>query len=78
MKANELSLDDIEDLQYELNITLEALLLLAGVRREKLDDAVQSYIECIDEVLAISDKEGADGVLAVINHLKTHKKDLFS
>lgn len=78
MKANELSPDDIEDLQYELSITLEALLLLAGVRREKLDDAVQSYIECIDEVLANSDKEGADEVLALINHLKTHKKDLFS
>lgn len=78
MKANELSADDIENLQYELSITLEALLLLAGVRREKLDDAVQSYIECIDEVLANSDKEGADEVLAVVNHLKTHKKELFS
>lgn len=78
MKANELSADDIENLQYELSITLEALLLLAGVRREKLDDAVQSYIECIDEVLADFDKEGADEVLAVVNHLKTHKKELFS
>lgn len=78
MKANSLSPDEIEDLQYELSITLEALLLLAGVKREKLGDAVQSYIECIDEVLENFDKEGADEVLAVVNHLKTHKKELFN
>lgn len=78
MRENSLSSEEIEDLQYELSVTLEALLLCAGVRREKLDEAVQSYIECIDEVLENSQKEGADEVLAVVNHLKTHKKELFN
>lgn len=78
MKENSLSQEDIEDLQYELSITLEALLLCAGVRRERLDEAVQSYIECIDTVLENSNKEGAESVLEVIQHLKAHKKELFS
>lgn len=77
MKENALSNDDIEALQYELSVTLEALLLCAGAKRERLDEAVQSYIECIDSVLENSTKEGADEVLAVVEHLKAHKKELF-
>lgn len=70
--------EDIEDLQYELSVTLEALLLYAGVKREKLDIAVQSYIECIDDVLANSTKDGVDEILELVEYLKIHKKELFS
>lgn len=67
----------IENLQYELNITLEAALLLAGVKKDRLEDAVQRYIECIDDVL-----DGYEGdeneVLVLISHLKNTDKDLFS
>ncbi|WP_273403552.1 hypothetical protein [Campylobacter avium] len=67
----------IENLQYELNITLEAALLLAGVKKDRLEDAVQRYIECVDDVL-----DGYEGdeneVLVLISHLKNTDKDLFS
>lgn len=67
----------IENLQYELNITLEAALLLAGVKKDRLEDAVQRYIECVDDVL--DGYEGDDNeVLVLISHLKNTDKDLFS
>lgn len=70
--------EQIQDLQYELSITLEAMLLFAGVKREKLNGAVQNYIDVIDEVLENSNKEGVDEVLEVVKHLKTHNKELFT
>lgn len=70
--------NELEDLRYELSITLEAALLLAGVKKERLESAVEAYIDNIDEVLKDSDKEGADEVLEVIDFLKTHKKELFA
>lgn len=70
--------EQIQDLQYELSITLEAMLLFAGVKREKLNQAVQNYIDVIDEVLENSNKEGVDEVLEVVKHLKTHNKELFT
>ncbi len=70
--------EQIQDLQYELSITLEAMLLFAGVKREKLNEAVQNYIDVIDEVLENSNKEGVDEVLEVVKHLKTHNKELFT
>lgn len=70
--------EDLENLQYELNITLEAMLLYAGVKRTKLDEAVQEYIECIDEVLENFEGEGVDEVLAVVAYLKKHKSELFA
>lgn len=69
--------EDLQDLQYELSVVLEAMLLYAGVERERLEEAVEAYIECIDEVLENSDKEGVDEILAVVEYLKTHNKELF-
>ncbi len=69
--------EQIADLQYELSITLEALLYYAGVKKEKLESAVDAYIECIDEVLENSEFEGVDEIIAVINHLKKYKHELF-
>lgn len=69
--------EDLQDLQYELNVVLEAMLLYAGVARERLEEAVEAYIECIDKVLENSEKEGVDEILAVVEYLKTHNKELF-
>ena len=69
--------EDLQDLQYELSVVLEAMLLYAGVERERLEEAVEAYIECIDKVLENSDKEGVDEILAVVEYLKTHNKELF-
>ncbi|TKX28319.1 hypothetical protein CQA38_08080 [Campylobacter sp. MIT 12-5580] len=69
--------EEIEALQYELNIVLEALLITAGVKRNKLDEAVQNYIECIDKIEE-DDKEGVDEVLEAIEYLKTHHQELFN
>lgn len=70
--------EEIEGLQYELSITLEAMLLYAGVKRARLNDAVQTYIDLIDEVLENSNKEGVDEVLEVVEYLKIHRKELFT
>ncbi len=40
--------NELEDLQYELSIVLEAMLLYAGVKREKLENAIEAYIDNID------------------------------
>ncbi len=69
--------EDLQDLQYELSVVLEAMLLYAGVARERLEEAVEAYIECIDKVLENSTKEGVDEILAVVEYLKTHNKELF-
>lgn len=69
--------EDLQDLQYELSVVLEAMLLYAGVERQRLEEAVEAYIECIDKVLENSEKEGVDEILAVVEYLKTHKKELF-
>ncbi len=69
--------EDLQDLQYELSVVLEAMLLYAGVERQRLEEAVEAYIECIDKVLENSEKEGVDEILAVVEHLKTHNKELF-
>ncbi|EAJ4511386.1 hypothetical protein C0961_06500, partial [Campylobacter coli] len=43
--------NELEDLRYELSIVLEAMLLYAGVKREKLESAIEAYIDNIDSVL---------------------------
>ncbi|MDA3057573.1 hypothetical protein OFN97_00370 [Campylobacter sp. VBCF_05 NA6] len=67
-----------DDLIYELNITLEAMLIYAGVKRDKLQAAAQAYIENIDEVLQNSDAQGADEPIAVVEFLRANKPELFN
>lgn len=68
---------EIEDLTYELNIVLEAMLLYAGVKRNKLDKAIEIYIENIDTILEHSTNEGVNEILEVVEHLRAHHKELF-
>ena len=57
MKNNDEKIAE-QDLIYEINILLDAMLLYAGVKRDRLADAAQLYIENIDTVLANSDASG--------------------
>lgn len=76
MKTNDEKIAE-QDLIYEINILLDAMLLYAGVKRERLADAAQLYIENIDTVLANSDASGADEVIAVVEFLRGKHLELF-
>lgn len=76
MKTNDEKIAE-QDLIYEINILLDAMLLYAGVKRERLADAAQLYIENIDTVLESSDVSGADEVIAVVEFLRGKHADLF-
>ncbi|HEH5309198.1 TPA: hypothetical protein SG955_000337 [Campylobacter coli] len=69
--------NELEDLRYELSIVLEVMLLYAGVKREKLESAIEAYIDNIDSVLENSNKEGVDEVLEVVEFLKNQHSELF-
>ncbi|EPZ2626748.1 TPA: hypothetical protein RZK48_000955 [Campylobacter coli] len=69
--------NELEDLRYELSIVLEAMLLYAGVKREKLENAIEAYIDNIDSVLENSNKEGVDEVLEVVEFLKNQHPEFF-
>lgn len=69
--------NELEDLRYELSIVLEAMLLYAGVKREKLESGIEAYIDNIDSVLENSNKEGVDEVLEVVEFLKNQHSELF-
>jgi len=73
MKQN----NEIEDLKYELNIVLEAMLLYAGVQRAKLEEAIEIYIDNIDTILEHSQKEGVDEILEVVETLRLKHPSLF-
>ena len=76
MKTNDEKIAE-QDLIYEINILLDAMVLYAGVKRERLADAAQLYIENIDTVLANSDASGADEVIAVVEFLRGKHAELF-
>lgn len=76
MKTNDEKIAE-QDLIYEINILLDAMLLYAGVKRERLADAAQLYIENIDTVLANSNASGADEVIAVVEFLRGKHAELF-
>nr|WP_315003933.1 hypothetical protein [uncultured Campylobacter sp.] len=76
MKNNDEKIAE-QDLIYEINILLDAMLLYAGVKRERLADAAQLYIENIDVVLQNSDASGADEVIAVVEFLRGKHAELF-
>ena len=76
MKTNDEKIAE-QDLIYEINILLDAMLLYAGVKRERLADAAQLYIENIDTVLQNSDASGADEAIGVVEFLRGKHADLF-
>lgn len=69
--------EELEGLRYELSVVLEAMLLYAGAKREKLEKLIELYIDNIDEALEHSNKEGVDEILEFVEHLKTYHGEFF-
>ncbi len=67
MREEELSIDE---LSYELSIMLEGMLYFAGVKKDKIQDAAEAYIECIEEALDGSEAEGVDELVEVVDFMK--------
>ena len=69
----------LEELSYELDVMLEAMLLNAGVKQNKLEEACELYVENIDDVLVSLDKsvDGVDEILAVVEYLRKNHAELF-
>ncbi len=74
MREEELSIDE---LSYELSVMLEGMLYYAGVKKDKLQDAAETYIESIEEALEGSDAEGVDEVIEVIEYMKKKHSKFF-
>lgn len=74
MREQEVSL---EELSYELSVVLEGMLYYAGVKKAKLEEAAQIYVECIDDALEGSNAEGVDEVIEIVEYMKKNHKKLF-
>lgn len=69
----------LEEMSYELEVVMQAMLLFAGVKKEKLEEAVDEYIEIIGEVDEVN-QEASDVELVqiAVNELKRRKKSWFN
>ena len=67
----------IDELSYELSMMLEAMLYYAGVKKDRLEDAAETYIECIGDALENSGAEGVDEVLEVVEYMKKKHAKFF-
>ena len=67
----------VDELSYELSMMLEAMLYYAGVKKDRLEDAGETYIECIDDALENSGAEGVDEVLEVVEYMKKKHAKFF-
>ncbi len=71
---------EIEELAMQLADMLGAALHYAGVPNDKMAQAVEAYLDAIDEVFK-DDMEGEMGyeeIISVIEYLKANRPDLFS
>ncbi len=68
----------LEEMSFMLQDTLRAALYFAGVKKSKLEDAIDAYLDAIDEVFG--DEEGIVGfeeIVKTIDHLKKTQSKLF-
>jgi NTP pyrophosphatase (non-canonical NTP hydrolase) len=69
---------EIEEIAMQLADMLGAALYFAGVKREKLPDAVDAYLQGIDDTLGDEDGEmGFEEVVKVIEDLRRTNPKLF-
>jgi len=69
---------EIEDLTIHLADMLEATLHFAGVKDERLEEAVKAYIDGLDDVFEDDDGEmGYKEIVEAVKHLKKSKSELF-
>ncbi len=70
---------EIEELAIQLTDMLNVALYFAGVKKENLEKAVDTYVNAIDEVFEDDDdgEMGVDEIIAVIKHVKRNNPSLF-
>lgn len=70
---------EIEELAIQLADMLGAALYFAGVKKNRLKEATDAYLEEIDNFFEDEDGQmGMDEVIELIKHLKKSKPQLFS
>jgi phosphoglycolate phosphatase-like HAD superfamily hydrolase len=69
----------LEEMSAVLQEMLKATLYFAGVKKAKLDEAADVYLDAIDEVFGEEEEGmlGVDEVVKVIEHLKKNNPELF-
>jgi hypothetical protein len=71
---------EIEEIAMQLADMLGAALYFAGVKKDNLPDAVDAYLQGLDDVFADNEETaemGFEEVVKVIEHLQNTKKHLF-
>ncbi len=70
---------EIEEMAMQLADMLGAALHYAGVPDEKMPNAVEAYLDAIDEVFegSLDEEMGYEEIIKVIEHLKKTKPHLF-
>ena len=71
---------EIEELSTQLVDMLEVALYFAGMKKEKLNSAIEVYLNGIDEFYANNDdgEMGVDEIIEVIKYIKKTKPELFT
>lgn len=71
---------DLEEIAMQLADMLGAALHFAGVKEDKIPDAVDAYLRGLDDIFDDDEDEaemGYEEVIQVINSLKLTHKELF-
>ncbi|MDR0580278.1 MAG: hypothetical protein LBG21_06715 [Campylobacteraceae bacterium] len=71
--------EEIKDLSVQLADMLNVALYFAGVKKTKLEEAIDAYLDSMDETLGNDENAqmGFDEIVKVIKYLKNTRKDLF-
>jgi ElaB/YqjD/DUF883 family membrane-anchored ribosome-binding protein len=71
--------NEIKELSLQLADMLEVALYFAGVKKAKLEEAIDAYLDDMDEILGTDEDApmGFDEIVKVIKRLKDTRKDLF-
>ncbi|MDX1808091.1 MAG: hypothetical protein R3331_00995 [Sulfurospirillaceae bacterium] len=77
-EINEIELE-IEELAMQLTDMLHVALYFAGVKKDKLEEAVDAYVNAIDEVFKDDDdgEMGIEEIITIIEHIKKSHPRLF-
>lgn len=69
-----------EELAYQLADMLGVALYYAGVKKDKLKDAVLGYLDAMDELFEDDEptEYGFEEIVKIIEHIKKSKKELFN
>lgn len=71
---------EIEEIAMQLADMLSAALYFAGVKKENLPEAIDAYLQGLDEIFQDDEdvaEMGVDEVIKVIEYLQTSHKHLF-